>query len=113
MEITDTCSLRRTQNLSKILLDLVLHGVLKMKSMMASKNMYVGCMDVRKKMSVMSVINYLNVRSSLRLHSLRANVGMTLTRELFNFLILLCKVGMKLFGSIRFMMVSHRMLLIF
>ena len=35
-----------------------------MKSMMPSKNMYVGCMNIRKKMSVMSimsVINYLNV----------------------------------------------------
>ena len=32
-----------------------------MKSVMASKNMYVGCMDIRKKMSIMSVINYLNV----------------------------------------------------
>ena len=32
-----------------------------MKSMMASKNMYVGCMDISKKMSVMSFINYLNV----------------------------------------------------
>ena len=56
-------SLRRTQNLSKFLLHLVLHGALKMKSMRISisENMYVGCMDIRKKMSIMSVINYLNV----------------------------------------------------
>ena len=54
-------SLRRTQNLSKFLLHLVLHGAFKMKSMMASKNMYVGCMDIRKRMSIMSIINYLNV----------------------------------------------------
>ena len=54
-------SLRTNQNLSKFLLHLVLHGALKMKSMMTSRNMYVGCMDMRKKMSIMSVINYLNL----------------------------------------------------
>ena len=84
-------SLRRTQNLSNILLHLVLHGALKMKSMMASKNMYAGCMDIRKK-DVSYVRHQLfertysredkiidlsllpPCRSSLRLHSSRTNV---------------------------------------